>query len=108
MKLTLIKDGKSKTYTSGTIMMRSLRDFSEFLTRADMDNLSVDELDEIFNQMCKVFNNQFNIDDLYDGLAVEKFASTFLEFHNTVMGVAGEPAKETGKKPSPQQKTIEE
>ncbi len=107
MKVELLQnDGKKKTFQSGPVLMRSMREFLELQTRINLNSMDADELDEFVGFVCRVFGNQFTIDDFYDGMPVDKLNTFSQTFALEIMGAKG--VKTDEKKSSPPKKTIEE
>lgn len=99
MNLTLFVDGKEKTFNAPFIKARMFRKALEFNQKMDFKNLGVEEIDELIGFVCELFNNQFTIDEFYDGLPVENLMPTIVEAMESVTGKAnGESDEGNGKK----------
>lgn len=88
MNLTLFVDDKEKNYTVSFIKARMFRKAISFGKTMDFDNLGVDQIDELVGFVCDLFNNQFTVDEFYDGLPVDEFMSTIIEAMHSVTGAA--------------------
>lgn len=88
--ITLHINGKERIFSSQFIPTRILRNFLEAQTRIDMNAMSAEDLDEILTMLCNAYNNQFTLDELYDGLPSDKLQETL---ENFILAVNG------GKKP---------
>lgn len=94
-KLTLLIDGKDKTFISHFIPTRILRNFLEAQTRIDMNAMNAEDLDEILAMLCSAYNNQFTLDELYDGLPADKLQDTLENFILAVNGGKNDPPPAT-------------
>lgn len=99
MKLELNIDGKEKIFTVAFIKSRMLRKLLEIKKRMDFENIQEDELDELVAFVCEVFGNQFSVDDVYDGLPLEKLMPTITSVMNAASGsAAGNSGDDESKK----------
>lgn len=88
MNLTLFLDDKEKNYTVSFIKARMFRKAIGFTKTMDFQNLGEKEVDELVGFVCDLFNNQFTLDEFYDGLPVDKLMSTIVEAMHSVTGAA--------------------
>lgn len=88
MNITLRVGNKEKIYTVDFIKARMFRKAIAFSKTMNFEDLGEKEIDELVGFVCELFNNQFSIDELYDGLPVNKLMSTITEAMNSVTGAA--------------------
>lgn len=81
-------DDKEKIYTVAFIKARMFRKAIGYAKSMNFDNLGENEVDELVGFVCELFNNQFTIDELYDGLPVDKLMPTIVEAMDSVTGAA--------------------
>ena len=91
------KDKKDKTYTTGFISARMVRRTIEVSQGVDFDNISPEELDKLIDYIVELFNNQFTIDDVYDGLQSKDLIPTITKCINEVVGEMTEVTAGEGK-----------
>ena len=87
-----------KTYTTGFISARMVRRTLEVTEKVNFDEMSADELDEMIGYVVVLFNNQFTIDDVYDGLESKELLPTITRCINEVVGGIGGVTKGDEKK----------
>lgn len=63
MQLTLL----DKTYTTAFIPGLVLRKLTEYQLDMDLKNLKPQDIDKLVELVCLSFNNQFTVDDFYNG-----------------------------------------
>jgi hypothetical protein len=90
MNLTLRIDGQERKFVSSFIPARAYRQVLEMNKRMNFNDLSPDEMDEIVNLIRGVFENQFTVDQFYDGLPVQKLVPTMMKTFETINGVAND------------------
>jgi hypothetical protein len=99
MNLTLVIDGKEKKFVSGfvpAILYRRLLDMNK---RVDYNNLSPEEMDELVESVRNLFNNEFTIDEFYNGVSVKELVPTLSKAIAVINGLdKEEEADETVKK----------
>ncbi|WP_156290788.1 phage tail assembly chaperone G [Oceanobacillus salinisoli] len=78
MKLELKLNGETKIYTTSFVSARQFRKLMEYDQEIDYSNLSLDDVDELAGFVCNVFDNQFTVDEFYDGIPSHKLISTIL------------------------------
>src|SRR5690625_4363687 len=76
MKLELIIDGEKKIFTTNFVSGRHFRKVMEYDSKIDYSNIGIDETDELVGFVCNVFDNQFTVDDFYDGVRAHEGVST--------------------------------
>lgn len=86
MKITLLVEGKEKTFITDFISARMMRKTIELSQSLNFDQISADELDLMVEYLVQLFNKQFTIDDLYDGLPSRELMPTLVKCINEVVG----------------------
>lgn len=86
MKIELVIDGKEKIYTVAFIKSRMFRKLLAIRKRMNFDDIGEDEMDELVGFVCEVFDGQFTVDEVYDGLSIDKLMPTITEVMNTASG----------------------
>lgn len=76
MQIIKIND---KTYTMPKVKSRMVRKTLEFNEKLNFNNLKTIELDELVDFIVELYGNQFNIDDVYDGLEANELIPTLVE-----------------------------
>ena len=94
MNITLKIDGKDKTFVNDFVSARLLRDALKLNENAAQKQQEgthsiTGQLDELAELVVKAFNNQFTLDELWDGLAIEKFQPELSRVFNEILGVGG-------------------
>lgn len=79
MKLELIIDGKERVFTTGFVSARFYKTLAKFDEEIDYFNMSVDEMDRLVGFVCDVFDNQFTVDQVYDGIESHELMSTITD-----------------------------
>jgi hypothetical protein len=88
MNIKLKINGEERTFVSTFISARSFRQVLEMNKRMDFNNLSPEDMDEIVGLIRNIFNNEFTVDEFYDGLPVQKLVPTMKETFQTINGTA--------------------
>ncbi|MGM8213571.1 phage tail assembly chaperone G [Virgibacillus sp. W0430] len=95
MKLTLLIDGKKKIFTTSFVSARFYRKLLEYDQTIDYTDMNLDDYDEVVGFVCNVFDNQFTVDEFYDGIPSHELIQTLLDVFSYVR--TGEvPKKEKG------------
>lgn len=89
MQITLFLNGEEKTFTVPFVKARMFRRALEIYKKYDLNDIDVETLDILVSYVVELFNNQFTIDDVYDGVSSDKFVSTILDCINDVIGKVG-------------------
>ncbi|WP_156203389.1 phage tail assembly chaperone G [Candidatus Syntrophocurvum alkaliphilum] len=89
MQITLLIDGKEKTFVSDFISARMMRRTIEISQSINFEQISVDELDLMVEFLVQLFNKQFTLDDVYDGLPSKELVPTLISCINEVVGEMG-------------------
>lgn len=79
MNITLLKNGKTKTYTQLFVSARYMRKALELRKDMNLNNLSVEDIDTSINFVVDLFGKQFTADDIYDGVSYDKLISTVFD-----------------------------
>jgi hypothetical protein len=90
MNLTLRIDGQERKFVSSFIPALAYRQLLEMNKRMNFNDLSADELDEIVNLIRGIFENQFSVDEFYDGLPVQQLGPTMMEAFETINGITND------------------
>lgn len=99
MNLTLKIDGKEKNFVSGFVPAILYRKLLEMNKRVNYNDLSPTEMDELVELVRNLFNNEFTIDEFYNGLSIQELTPTLKKAVMTINGVENSEGKEeTGKK----------
>lgn len=86
MEITLRKDQKERTYTTGFISARMVRRTIEISKSIQFENITPEEIDLLMDYIVDLYGRQFTRDDLYDGLASHELIPTFTESIQEVVG----------------------
>ncbi|ADU95287.1 MULTISPECIES: phage tail assembly chaperone G [Anoxybacillaceae] len=89
MKITLFINGEEKTFTVPFVKARMFRRALEITKKYDLNDVDVETLDVLVSYVVELFNNQFTIDDIYDGVPADKLIPTILDCINKVVGTVG-------------------
>lgn len=54
----------------------------------DLNNLDEEGLDTLIRFVCEVFNNEFSVDDFYDGIEISEMIPTIKNVIEEVVGKA--------------------
>ncbi|WP_350343222.1 hypothetical protein PRVXT_002512 [Proteinivorax tanatarense] len=76
MQIALKIKGKDKIFTTDFISARMVRRTIEVSQNTNFDNISVKELDTLVAFVVEIFEHQFTVDEVYDGLSSDKLFST--------------------------------
>jgi hypothetical protein len=77
---------KEKTFVTGFVKARTFREMLSISKRMDLNDLSAEELDELVQLTCQVFDFQFSVDEFYDGLPTEEIVPTIVQVFQTING----------------------
>ena len=91
MNLTLRVNGEDRIFSAPFVSARHFRKLMEFDEVIDYTDLDVKSTDKLVGFVCEVFDNQFTIDEFYDGIPSHQLMSTILDVFVYVR---------TGKEPS--------
>ena len=97
MDLTLQINGKPKTYTTGFVSARMVRQTLAMAKNINFEDLSPEELDQLTDYVVELFGRQFTRDELYDGLASQELLPTIEGCIQGVVGTLGQTRSDEGK-----------
>jgi hypothetical protein len=89
MQITLFVNGEEKTFTVPFVKARMFRRALEISKKYDLNNIDVETLDTLVSYVVELFNNQFTVDEFYDGISADKLTSTIVYCINKVVGAVG-------------------
>lgn len=93
MQLTLTMNQVPRTFQNGVVSARMLRRTIEITQTMDFDAMSVEDLDTMVGYLVELFQHQFTIDDVYDGLASKDLIPTLVACINEVVGDLSDATK---------------
>ncbi|MFJ8102790.1 phage tail assembly chaperone G [Lysinibacillus sp. NPDC096212] len=91
MQITLLIDGDNKTFTNDFIKARVFRNalkLNEQMSK-EGNKISVKTFDEMVGFIVTVFDNQFTIDDFYDGVSSGELQPEIMRVFNGVLNAGG-------------------
>lgn len=68
MTLELIKNGNKEIYTTFFISGMMFRNALQIQRKLENNKFTVELLDELIGFVCNVFNNQFTVNEFYEGI----------------------------------------
>ena len=74
-----------KTYVAQPAKARVFRQAIAINEKIDFSNLTTEALDELIGFVCKIYGDQFTIDDVYDGLNANELVATMSKSISGVM-----------------------
>ena len=83
-----------KTYESPAPKARMVREAVEITEEIDFGDIKAKDIDKLVNYVVKLYDNNFSIDDVYDGLEAEKLIPTLTESIEGVLGKMGAKLEE--------------
>jgi hypothetical protein len=89
VQITLFLNNEEKTFTVPFVKARMFRRALEITKKYNLNDVDVETLDILVSYVVELFNNQFTIDDFYDGVPADKLVSTILDCINKVIGKVG-------------------
>lgn len=94
MKITVKIDGKDKQFVNEFVSARLLRDAlklnDDTAKKQEEGTYTVtQQLDDLAEIVVKAFNHQFTLDELWDGISIEKFQVELMRVFNTILGFGG-------------------
>ncbi|MFJ7914483.1 MULTISPECIES: phage tail assembly chaperone G [unclassified Lysinibacillus] len=91
MQITLRIDGDNKTFTNDFVKARIFRNALKLNEKMSEEGnkISVETFDELVGFVVTVFDNQFTIDDFYDGVKAEELQSEIMRVFNGVLNAGG-------------------
>lgn len=91
MQIKLRIDGQEKTFTNDFVKARVFRNalkMNEEMSK-EGDGITVATFDEMMGFVVNVFDNQFTVDDLWDGLEGGNFQDEIMRVFNNVLNMGG-------------------
>lgn len=91
MEITLHIDGKEKTFSNTFIKARIFRNALKLNEKMQKEgnNISVETFDEMVGFIVTVFDQQFTIDDIWDGIHANKLQSEIMRVFRGVLNTGG-------------------
>ncbi|KYC79080.1 hypothetical protein B4090_1637 [Bacillus licheniformis] len=91
MQITLMVDGEEKVFQAPFVKGRMLREAIKLSKSSNFDDLDVEDLDALVGYVVRVYDEQFDIDQFYDGISSEKLIPTITETIQQVVGTVAVP-----------------
>ncbi|WP_051891708.1 phage tail assembly chaperone G [Lysinibacillus sphaericus] len=91
MQIKLRIDGQEKTFTNDFVKARIFRNalkMNEEMSK-EGDEITVATFDKMMGFVVNVFDNQFTVDDLWDGLEGGNFQDEIMRVFNNVLNMGG-------------------
>ena len=85
MQITL----REKNFIAPAPKARAVRKAIEITEKVDFNNMKAADLDNLVDYIVQLFDKQFTIDDIYDGLEADKLIPTLMDCINDVVGTMG-------------------
>ncbi|SPU37919.1 phage-like protein [Lysinibacillus capsici] len=91
MQITLRIDGQDKTFTNVFVKARVFRNALKMneKMREEGTEVSVETFDEMIGFVVNVFDNQFTVDDVWDGLEAGLLQNEIMRVFNSVLNIGG-------------------
>lgn len=91
MQITLRVNKEEKTFTNNFIKARVFRNALKMneKMRGEGNEISVETFDEMIGFVVNVFDNQFTVDDVWDGLEAGKLNDEIMRVFNNVLNIGG-------------------
>ncbi|MGG4086204.1 hypothetical protein ABEV65_01575 [Bacillus licheniformis] len=96
MQITLMIDGEEKVFQAPFVKGRMLREAIKLSKSSNFDDLDVEDLDALVGYVVRVYDEQFDIDQFYDGISSEKLIPTITETIQQVVGTVAVPTEQVG------------
>ncbi|WP_193432322.1 phage tail assembly chaperone G [Caenibacillus caldisaponilyticus] len=90
MELTLMIDGKKKTFTTGFISAMMYRKTLVMSKKLNKNTFDENDLDAIVDFIVELFGKQFTRDEFYHGLAANKLEQTVMDCINGIISGGNE------------------
>lgn len=91
MQIKLRIDGQEKTFTNDFVKARIFRNalkLNEEMNKKG-NEITVETFDEMMGFVANVFDNQFTVDELWDGLEGGNFQDEVMRVFNNVLNMGG-------------------
>lgn len=79
----------NKTYIAPVPKARMVRKAIELTEKTNFNQMTAKDLDYLVGYVVDLFDKQFTLDDVYDGLDANKLIPTLMDCINTVVGTMG-------------------
>ncbi|MED4887761.1 phage tail assembly chaperone G [Lysinibacillus fusiformis] len=91
MQITMKIEGKEKTFTNDFIKARVFRNALKMNEKmqAEGNKISADTFDDMIGFVVSVFENQFTVDDMWDGMELGQLQSELMRVFNSVLNIGG-------------------
>ncbi|MEA0553534.1 hypothetical protein U1P98_06355 [Lysinibacillus irui] len=91
MQITLKIDGQEKQFSNDFVKARVFRNALKMneKMRQEGNEISVETFDEMIAFVVNVFENQFTMDDVWDGLEAGKLQDEIMRVFNSVLNIGG-------------------
>ena len=96
MQIVLRIDGEDKTFKNDFVKARIFRNALKMneKMREEDNEISVDTFDEMISFVVSVFDNQFSVDDVWDGLEAGALQPEIMRVFNNVLNIGGLETKQ--------------
>ncbi len=91
MQIKLRINSEEKTFTNDFVKARVFRNALKMneKMRNEGNEISVETFDEMIGFVVNVFDNQFTVDDVWDGLEAGKLQDEIMRVFNNVLNIGG-------------------
>lgn len=90
MQITLLIDNKEKTFTNDFVKARVFRNALKLNQRLrESGEITVDLFDEMVEFVAIAFNNQFTVDEVWDGVQAHELQGEVMRVFNEVLKFGG-------------------
>ncbi|MGE7131254.1 phage tail assembly chaperone G [Lysinibacillus xylanilyticus] len=91
MQITLKINGQEKIFSNDFVKARVFRNALKMneKMRKEGNEISVETFDEMISFVVNVFDNQFTIDDVWDGLEAGRLQEEIMRVFNNVLNIGG-------------------
>jgi len=91
MQITLRIDNEDKVFTNDFVKARVFRNALKMneKMRNEGNDISVETFDEMIGFVVNVFDNQFTVDEVWDGLEAGKLQDEIMRVFNNVLNIGG-------------------
>jgi hypothetical protein len=105
MQITLRINDKEKTYTNGFVKARIFRNALKLNKELkNMPDISVELFDTLVEFVVSAFDNQFTIDEVWDGVEAQKLQNEVMRIFNEVLGFGGVAVQDQSNEGNDQEK----
>ncbi len=91
MQITLKINGQERIFSNDFVKARVFRNALKMneKMRKEGNEISVETFDEMISFVVNVFDNQFTIDDVWDGLEAGRLQDEIMRVFNNVLNIGG-------------------